>query len=200
MDINFCSQCGAPTRFIVPPGDNQPRFVCGACGFTHYQNPNIVAGCIAEADGKIIMCKRAIEPRRGLWTLPAGFMENGETVAQAARRETWEEARAKVDVGELYALFNLPHANQVYILYRAELQNTDYGPGPESEEVVLINPNQIPAQITWGEIAFPIIAETLKLYITDIKNGRFRFHTGDILRPPRPIPSDYSCLRNAKSR
>ena len=196
MDIAYCTQCAAPVERRVPAGDNQPRFVCGACGFVHYQNPNIVAGCLVVHHGKVLFCKRAIEPRKGLWTLPAGFMENGETVEQAAQRETWEEAGAKVAIIELYTLFNLPHANQVYMIYRAELLNEDFGPGPESEHVALLTEAEIP----WGEIAFPTIAETMKLYVEDLQHGGFRLHSGDIIRPPHPAPPRHVWLRNRKTR
>lgn len=125
------------------------------------------------------MCRRAIEPRKDLWTLPAGFMENHETVAQAAERETWEEARARVRLTQLYTLFNLPHINQVYMMYLAELVGDDFSPGPESLEVELFRLEDIP----WDELAFVTIRETLKLYIDDQSRGKFSFHYGDIVRP-----------------
>ena len=189
ITINYCAQCGSPVQYRIPEGDNRPRFVCSTCHFVHYQNPKIVAGCLATYEDKILFCKRAIEPRKGLWTLPAGFMENEETVEQAAHRETWEEARAKVGTAELYAMLNLSYISQVYMMYRGSLLNADYGPGPESEAVMLLTVAEIP----WDEIAFPVIAETLKLYAEDLKHGHFRLHSGDIVRPQQTI-SSRGCL------
>lgn len=155
-----------------------PRHVCAECGTIHYQNPKIVVGCIPEWGDQLLLCKRAIEPRYGLWTLPAGFMENGETVQQGAARETLEEAQAQVEVGALYALFNLPHINQVYMLFRARLRAPEYGPGAESLETQLMSESEIP----WDEIAFPVIHESLQLYFRDRATGRFPLRTGSIRR------------------
>ena len=119
--MNFCSACGAGVEQRVPPGDSLPRYVCTNCGIIHYENPKMVVGCIPEWKNGILLCRRAIEPRHGLWTVPAGFMENGETTAEGAMRETLEEANAKVEILGLYALFNIPHINQVYMLFRARL-------------------------------------------------------------------------------
>jgi ADP-ribose pyrophosphatase YjhB (NUDIX family) len=178
--MNYCSQCGETVTVKVPAGDNMPRHVCDACGIIHYQNPKIVVGCIPEWEDRILLCKRAIEPRYGLWTLPAGFMENGETVQQGAARETLEEARARVDVGALYAMFNLPHINQVYLLFRSRLLDLNFGPGAESLETKLLEQSRIP----WDEIAFPVIRESLLLYFHDRISGRFPLRAGDILRLP----------------
>ncbi|KPJ92399.1 MAG: ADP-ribose pyrophosphatase [Gammaproteobacteria bacterium SG8_11] len=174
--MNYCSHCGSTVEFKIPPGDNLPRYVCGRCGQIHYQNPKIVTGCIPEWEDKILLCKRAIEPRRGLWTLPAGFMENKETTSEAAVRETMEEANATVEPIGLYALFNIPHISQVYIMFRARMLNTDYGPGAESLEVELFDERKIP----WEEIAFPVIKETLIRYYRDKSNGVFSLHVDDI--------------------
>jgi ADP-ribose pyrophosphatase YjhB (NUDIX family) len=174
--MNFCSQCGERVQCKIPPGDNLPRFVCGACGTIHYQNPKIVAGCIPEWEGKILLCRRAIEPRQGLWTLPAGFMENKETTEEAAVRETLEEASAKVRPVGLYALFNIPHISQVYLMFRAQMLDLDFGPGEESLEVKLFSEDQIP----WNALAFPVIRETLQRYYVDRNRGEFQFHIGDI--------------------
>ncbi|WP_333839650.1 NUDIX hydrolase, partial [Pelomicrobium sp.] len=127
--MNFCSNCGARVEYRVPPGDTLPRYVCPACGAIHYQNPKIVVGCIPEWEDRVLLCRRAIEPRYGYWTLPAGFMENGETTFQAALRETMEEARARVELGPLYTVYNLPHVNQVYLMFRARLLDLDFRPG-----------------------------------------------------------------------
>ena len=183
--MKFCSQCAAPVSLRVPEGDNRPRYVCDACHTIHYQNPNIVAGCIPAWAGRILLCTRAIEPRHGLWTLPAGFMENGETTLQAALRETEEEARARVEVQGLYTVFNLPHIDQVYMMFRGRLQDLDFGPGAESSEVKLFDASGIP----WDELAFPVIRETLRLYLADRERGEFPLRFGDIERlagdPPR---------------
>lgn len=176
--MNYCSTCGAPVSLKVPAGDTLPRHVCTACATIHYQNPKVVVGCIPEWEDRILLCKRAIEPRYGLWTLPAGFMENQETLQQGAARETLEEAEARVRVGELYTLFNLPHISQVYALFRSQLLDLDFGPGSESLEVVLMREDEIP----WAELAFPVIHESLKLYFQDRAAGRFRLHCGDIER------------------
>lgn len=176
--MNFCSNCGSRVELTVPEGDNRPRHVCGECGIIHYQNPNIVAGCIPEWGERILLCRRAIEPRYGLWTLPAGFMENGETTLQAALRETLEEARARVSLLGLYSMFNLPHINQVYLIFRGELQDRDFGPGAESLDVRLFDEAEVP----WDEIAFPVIRETLGLYFRDRRKGEFPLRSGDIER------------------
>ena len=127
--MNYCNHCGARIERRIPEGDNRLREVCTACGYIHYQNPKIVAGCIAEWGDRILLCRRAIEPRYGLWTLPAGFMENGETALEAAVRETQEEANARVEVSGLFALLNLPHVSQVYMIFRAEVIAVDGEPG-----------------------------------------------------------------------
>jgi len=176
--MKYCSECGSAVEFRVPAGDDRSRYVCRSCETVHYQNPKIVVGCIPEWEGSILLCRRAIEPRCGLWTLPAGFMENGETTQQGAARETLEEARARVEVGDLYTLFNLPHINQVYLVFRGRLLDLDFGPGAESLDVRLFREWEIP----WGEIAFPVIKETLSLYYRDRANGGFELRTGDIVR------------------
>ena len=177
--MNFCSHCGAPVAVRIPPGDTLPRHVCDQCGTIHYQNPKLVIGAIPEWEDKILMCRRAIEPRYGLWTLPAGFMENAETTAEAAARETLEEARARIEITGLYSLINVPHINQVHLLYRARLLDADFAPGEESLEVALFDEATLP----WERIAFRSIAMTLRFYYEDRKAGAFRFHTGDILLP-----------------
>ncbi len=176
--MKFCSNCGEPVSVCIPNGDTLPRHVCDACATIHYQNPKIVAGCIAVWEDKVLLCRRAIEPRYGLWTVPAGFMEKGETTLQAAVRETLEEAGAKVEIDGLCTLFNLPHIDQVYLLYRAHLLDLDYAPGHETLETQLFNEAEVP----WNRIAFRVIHETLKLYFGDRVTGRYRTHTGDIVR------------------
>ncbi|HHJ13599.1 MAG TPA: NUDIX domain-containing protein [Gammaproteobacteria bacterium] len=180
--MKFCSQCGAAVVLRIPEGDNRERHICDRCHTIHYQNPNIVAGCIPEWDGRILLCRRAIEPRHGLWTLPAGFMENGETTEQAAARETLEEAGARVDIIELYGLFSIPHINQVYMLYRAALLDGAFEPGTESLECRLFKAREIP----WNKLAFPVVEETLRRYVADLEAGNgFPLQRGDIIRHPR---------------
>jgi ADP-ribose pyrophosphatase YjhB (NUDIX family) len=178
--MNYCSHCAAPVVLRVPEGDNRVRFVCERCGTVHYQNPKVVTGCIPEWEDRILLCRRAIEPRYGLWTLPAGFMENGETSMEGAARETLEEARAKVDILSLFTTFSLPHIDQVYMMFRARLRAPDFAPTEESLEVGLFGEREIP----WDRMAFPVVAETLKLYFQDRANGGFGSYVGDIVRLP----------------
>ncbi len=177
--MKYCSNCGSPVRSLIPPGDTLPRYVCDACTTIHYQNPKIVVGCIPEWEGKILMCRRAIEPRHGLWTLPAGFLENHETTIEGAMRETLEEAHARVEISMLYALYNVPHINQVYLLFRGQLLDLNFKPGAESLEVQLFDERQIP----WEKLAFRTVRETLKAYFNDRRSGAFSFHIGDIPPP-----------------
>ncbi|WP_213877255.1 NUDIX hydrolase [Pseudomonas sp. dw_358] len=161
--MKFCSQCGHPVTQRIPEGDNRLRFVCTQCDVIHYQNPNIVAGCVPVWGDQVLLCRRAIEPRLGYWTLPAGFMENGETLAQAAARETDEEACARVSGLELYTLFDLPHISQVHVFFRAQLVDLDFAVGPESLEVQLFDERSIP----WAELAFPTVGRTLECFFAD---------------------------------
>ena len=173
--MKYCSQCGAPVRRLVPPGDTHERFVCAACQAIHYQNPKIVAGCIPEWQDKILLCRRAIEPRLGLWTIPAGFMELNETTAQAAAREALEEANAAVEIGDLHTLYNLPHISQVYLVYRSQLRNLDYAPGQESLEVKLFGEDEIP----WEQMAFRAVTFALQHFFADRRQGRYALHQGE---------------------
>lgn len=175
--MNFCSACGAPVVLQIPPGDTLPRHVCKRCGCIHYQNPKLVVGAIPEWEDRVLLCRRAIEPRLGKWTLPAGFMENKETTAEAAARETLEEAGARIEVGRVFTLINIAHISQVHLVYRARLLDLDFAPGEESLEVALFTEDEIP----WGEIAFRSIALTLKRYFEDRRAGRFGFHAEDLL-------------------
>jgi ADP-ribose pyrophosphatase YjhB (NUDIX family) len=176
--MKYCTHCGSDLTLTIPPGDSRARHVCSGCGTVHYLNPKIVSGCIPEWEGRILLCRRSIEPRAGRWTLPAGFMELGETTAQAAARETLEEANARVELGELYALMNLPHIDQVYLMYRARLLDLGFSPGDESEEVSLFAPEAIP----WDELAFPTIRHTLRFFVEDLRSGSFRLRIGEIVR------------------
>jgi len=176
--MKYCSLCGSELRVGIPPGDNRPRHICDQCNTVHYHNPKVVAGCIAHWEDKVLMCRRGIEPRYGLWTVPAGFLENGETTYQGAARETMEEANARVEIEDLYVTVNLPHINQVYMLFRGRLLDLDFSPGDESLEVALQGERDIP----WQRVAFPTVSEALKLYFADRSSGSFPVHMLDIVR------------------
>lgn len=176
--MNFCSICGEKVSLLVPDGDNRLRHVCDHCGTIHYQNPKIVTGCIPEWNDEILLCRRAIEPKKGLWTLPAGFMENQETNMEGAAREANEEANADVRDMSLFAIFSIPHINQVYTFYRGTLHEGKASAGDESEEVALVAEQDIP----WDKLAFPVVIETLKLYFRDRQHGGFRIHCGEIIK------------------
>ncbi|HVK53542.1 MAG TPA: NUDIX hydrolase [Burkholderiales bacterium] len=179
--MNFCSQCGDKVSFRTPKGDTLPRFICDNCNTIHYQNPKVVVGCIPEWKDKILLCRRAIEPRHGLWTLPAGFMENGESAAAGASRETLEEANARVEIGELYTFISLPHISQLYVLFRATLLDLDFSAGSESLEVRLFSEDEIP----WSQLAFRTMHYTLERYFKDRQAGKFNVHVG-VIGPPPP--------------
>lgn len=181
--MKYCNLCGAPVELRLPPDDNRTRHVCTSCGEVHYQNPKLIVGAIPEWQDKIMLCRRAIEPRHGLWTLPAGFMENGETTAEAAVRETLEEANARVSIDELYSLYNLPYINQVHLLFRAKLLDLDFSPGVESLEVRLFSEQEIP----WDTLAFRPVKFTLQHYFADRRTGTFHFRIGDLQPPVKAI-------------
>jgi len=184
--VNFCSHCGAGDLDLrIPEGDTLPRFVCPRCATIHYQNPKIVTGCLPVWEDRILLCRRAIEPRYGLWTLPAGFLENAETLVDGALRETQEEAHARVDIGELYTVISLPQINQVYMMFRSRLTDVDFGPGTESLEVRLFDESEIP----WEQLAFRTIARTLRNFFLDRRLGRFSLHVSSIERRA-PLPPD----------
>ena len=182
--MKFCSECGQPVALKVPAGDHLPRHVCPSCGTIHYRNPKVIVGCVPEwSDGRIVMCRRAIEPRLGLWTFPAGFLELGETSGQGAAREAMEEAQADVEIGELFVVINVPYVSQVYMIHRARLKRAELAPTVESSEVVLMHEREIP----WDEIAFPTILHSLRCFYADRAAGRSgHIHTLDLIaRPPR---------------
>jgi ADP-ribose pyrophosphatase YjhB (NUDIX family) len=174
--MKFCANCGAAVVQRVPPGDTLPRWVCDNCGEIHYQNPKLVVGTIPQHQGRVLLCRRAIEPRYGYWTLPAGFMENDETAAQAALRETLEEAGATVELGEPFTLISVPRVNQVHLFYRARLRDLEFKPGEETLEVALVEEAAIP----WQEIAFRTVGLTLKRWFADRERGTFGFHAEDL--------------------
>ena len=174
--MKYCSHCGAPVTQKVPLGDNLPRHVCNQCELIHYHNPKIVAGCIPEWEDQILLCRRGIEPRRGLWTFPAGFMEIGESTEQAAARETKEEALADVAITSLYAVLSLPHIGQVYLVFRGRMLTPAYEPGSESLEVRLFPLSAIP----WEEMAFPVVSKALRCYVDDVTRGQFELHLASL--------------------
>jgi ADP-ribose pyrophosphatase YjhB (NUDIX family) len=180
--MNYCSQCGAPVALRIPPGDHLPRHVCDACGTIHYQNPRLVVGCVPEHEGRILLCRRAIEPRLGYWTVPAGFMENGETLQQAAARESQEEALARVEIGSLLAVVHVLHARQVHVFFRASMRSAEYGPGAESLEVSLVALADIP----WDDLAFPSTDYALRRYLEDRAAGGEPYHFTTIDRRLAP--------------
>jgi ADP-ribose pyrophosphatase YjhB (NUDIX family) len=183
--VRYCSECGSPdVDWRIPEGDTVPREVCAACGAIHYRNPKIVVGCLATLEAQVLLCRRAIEPRRDLWTLPAGFMENGETLAAGAARETLEEANARVDVGELYTVISLPHISQVYMMFRSRLLDRDFGPGPESLEVRLFHEDEVP----WERLAFRTIGRTLRNFFLDRRDGVFPLRVSSLERRARLEP------------
>jgi ADP-ribose pyrophosphatase YjhB (NUDIX family) len=171
--VKFCSQCAAKVQLMVPEEDTLPRFVCSGCGTIHYENPKIVVGCVPEWGQQVLLCRRAIEPRRGYWTVPAGFMENGETMAQGAARETLEEAMARVDVGELFAAVDVVHARQVHVMFRARLLEEKFGAGLESLETRLFLEEEIP----WPDIAFPSVKFSLEKWFEDRRTGHRGLHS-----------------------
>ncbi len=174
--MRFCSDCGSPVRFGPVDGDPLPRYVCTQCQTIHYQNPKVVCGCLATWEDRILFCKRAIEPRYGYWTLPAGFMENGETTAEGAQRETQEEANATVTIEGLYCVFNIPQISQIYMMFRGTLVDGLHSPGAESLETVLWRDTEIP----WEQLAFPAVKRTLKFYLADRQQQEFPVHVQDL--------------------
>jgi ADP-ribose pyrophosphatase YjhB (NUDIX family) len=178
-EIHYCTSCGASVSLRIPAGDSLPRHVCDACGTIHYRNPRLVVGALPVWQDKVLLCRRAIEPRLGMWTLPAGFMENGETVAQAAMRETREEANANIALGEMFTMISVPHISQVHVVYRAILLDLDFSAGEETLETRLFAEDEIP----WDDIAFRTIALTLRHFFADRRTGTFGFHPGDLPTP-----------------
>lgn len=162
--MNFCSTCGSPVHPLVPEGDHKTRFVCESCKTIHYQNPRMIVGCLPRWKDTILLCKRSIEPKNGFWTLPAGFLENDESVEEGALRETMEEANAEVEIVRLFSLYSVPTIGQVYLFFLANLKNLDFRPGAETEQTVLFPVHDIP----WDAIAFPSVRFTLERYVENI--------------------------------
>ena len=176
--MKYCSHCGVEISIQIPEQDNRERFVCLNCDLIHYENPKIVSGCLPVWEDKVLLCKRAIEPRKGYWTLPAGFMELGETLEQAALRETWEEATANVKIKQLYCVFSLPHVDQVFVMFLSELRDLSFCPGEESEETVLFDESVIP----WDELAFSTVKYCLQFYFEERSQHQYTTHVGDIIK------------------
>ncbi|AUN94388.1 NUDIX hydrolase [Pseudazoarcus pumilus] len=181
--MKFCSHCAHPVDWRVPAGDTLPRHVCANCDTVHYVNPKLVVGAIVEYNERVLLCRRAIEPRLGFWTLPAGFMENGESTAEGAARETLEEACAHIEVSELFTLIDVPHINQVHLIFRARLIGSEYAAGDESLEVALVAEHEIP----WDELAFRTNSLALRHYFDDRRAGRFGFHRCTLGPAPQPV-------------
>tara|TARA_B100001123_G_scaffold225081_1_gene253370 strand:+ start:1989 stop:2540 length:552 start_codon:yes stop_codon:yes gene_type:complete len=179
--MKYCSSCGSDVELKIPEGDNLTRYCCTNCDDIHYENPKIVTGTLPVKEEEILLCKRAIHPRHGLWTLPAGFLENGETIEQGAFRETLEETSTKVKMNHLYAIFNIPQINQIYMLFLAEVTRDDFGPTSESLEVRLFEEERIP----WEELAFPFVPLVLRHYLGDRRSNRFDLKIETIERPAK---------------
>jgi ADP-ribose pyrophosphatase YjhB (NUDIX family) len=184
--MNYCNQCGAGLRSEIPEGDDRLRYVCTSCEWIHYENPRIIVGCLPVWEEEILLCRRSIEPRRGYWTLPCGFMENGERVEDGALRETLEEANARVEIENLHTLYSVVHVNQVYLIFLARLVDLEFFPGYESLETVLFKHDQIP----WEEIAFSSVRFCLENYVKDFPNLSPQPIRGSLVRnrsnTPRP--------------
>lgn len=174
--MKYCSACGATVELRIPADDNRARHICTACGIIHYQNPRMVIGSIPQWEDKVLLCRRAIEPRYGYWTLPGGFMENGESTGDAAIRETREEANARIEIIDLYSMYSLPYIDQVHMLFRARLLDLDFGPGSESLEVKLFAEDEIP----WDELAFRPVRYSLEHYFAERRKGAFSLHVGEL--------------------
>ena len=179
--IKFCNRCGAPVKKGIPPGDTLQRHICENCNHIQYENPRLIVGCLPFwEDNRVLLCRRAIEPRYGLWTLPCGFMENGEDIEEGARRETAEEANARVDILNLHTVFSLPRLNQVHFIFLARLQDTNFSPGEESIETLLFTRDNIP----WQEIAFSSTRFALENFFDENRNeGAVHLGSGERLGP-----------------
>jgi ADP-ribose pyrophosphatase YjhB (NUDIX family) len=176
--MNFCSNCGTRVVLKVPEGDHLPRHVCPSCGIVHYLNPKVVVGSVPEYQGRILICRRGIQPRHGFWTIPAGFMENDETLEAGAAREAAEEARIKVEIGSLLLLANVTSARQVHVFFRSRMLTPEFATTPESLEVKLIDASEIP----WDQLAFPSTEYALQRFVEDRAAGVERHHVAEMHR------------------
>ncbi len=180
MTVHFCSTCGGIMEQRIPEDDDHVRAVCTQCGFIHYLNPKTVVGCIPEYGEEILLCRRNIEPGKGKWTLPAGYLENGESVQDGAARESLEETGTEVQIIAPYRIFNIVHVHQIYFIFRAKLLRPEFGPTKESMDVQLFHEKDIP----WNRLAFKVMEETLTHYFKDRKKGNFSFQIGNIHPSP----------------
>jgi ADP-ribose pyrophosphatase YjhB (NUDIX family) len=174
--ILFCRACGSPAAYVVPKDDNRERATCTACGEIHYENPLNVVGTVPVWQQRVLLCRRNIEPRFGYWTLPAGFMEQGESTAEGALRETVEESGAQVELQGLFTLLNVPRVSQVHLYYRAKMLNEQLNPGPETIEARLFSEHEVP----WTDLAFQTVRQTLEHFFADQRAGVFGVHVGDV--------------------
>jgi len=174
--VKHCRVCGGPTVYAIPADDNRERAVCTLCNTIHYENPLNVVGTVPVWGEQVLLCRRNIEPRFGLWTLPAGFMELGETTEQGAARETVEEAGAQFEMGSLFSVLSVPRVGQVHLYFRARLLDTVFAPGPETIEARLFSEDEIP----WEELAFRTVRDTLKYYFADRRRGSFEVHCASV--------------------
>ena len=174
--IKHCKVCGGAAVYAVPADDNRERATCTVCATIHYENPINVVGTVPHWGDQVLLCRRNIEPRHGFWTVPAGFMEMGETTAEGAVRETIEEAGAHIELQGLFTLLNVVRVGQLHLYYRARLLDTEFDPGPETIEARLFTEAQVP----WEELAFRTVRETLRRYFEDRRKGEFGFHASDI--------------------
>ncbi|KAK7278818.1 hypothetical protein RJT34_23856 [Clitoria ternatea] len=186
QSIKFCQWCGGTTKHEIPEGEERLRAICASCGKIAYQNPKMVVGCLIEHDNKILLCKRNIEPSFGLWTLPAGYLEIGESAMEGAIRETREEANADVEVISPFAQLDIPLIGQTYVIFLARLKKPHFSPGPESSECQLFSLDEIP----FDSLSFSSMVVTLSLYVEDMKTGKPKFHYGTINKRPGTSPSD----------
>lgn len=177
--MNFCSNCAHPVELKLVEGDSIPRYVCDHCDTIHYQNPNMVVGCLPIWEDRVLLARRAIEPRKGYWNVPGGYLENGETVEEGAAREVWEEACIKVQVRRLHAVFSIPRINQIYLHFLADMPDLNFAPGIESLDVAMFREEEIP----WDDIAFTSSTFTLRHYYADRKAGRMQTHLGQFEWP-----------------
>tara|TARA_B100000579_G_C22833962_1_gene857544 strand:+ start:2109 stop:2666 length:558 start_codon:yes stop_codon:yes gene_type:complete len=178
LTLNCCTQCGHEVSLKIPEGDNRERYVCSNCGYIHYQNPNVVVGTVPYHENKILLCKRGIEPRKGLWTFPAGFLEMGETLQEGALRETKEETNSDVEIDDMYAIFDIPQIGQLYTLYKAQIEPGTFSPTPESTEVELFTKEEIP----WDDLAFPFVPLTINLFFDDLKFEEFPLRIRELVK------------------
>jgi len=184
--MKYCSHCASKLTIKIPADDSRERHVCEACGSIHYQNPRNVVGSIPVYEKQVLLCRRAIEPRHGYWTLPAGFMELGESTSHGAARETLEEAGAQVEMGPLYSLLNVPHAEQVHLFYLAKMNSPQFCAGEESLEVALFYEHEIP----WTELAFPTVKQTLEWFFADRAAGLLEIGKEFQVRSRDVLPSE----------